>query len=73
MHDSSDLHEGEATGLHHYRGRRVPARRHGALEESSRSRSDERESGTYVLFKYFCHSIIVVLVRLVSKTTIQVV
>lgn len=45
----------------------------GGPEDSSRSGSDERESGSYALFKCFCHSIIVVLVRLVSKTTIQVV
>lgn len=73
MHDSSDLHEGEAAGLHHYQGGRVPARRHGGPEESSRSRSDERESGSYVRFKCFCHSIIIVFVRLVAKTTIQAV
>lgn len=45
----------------------------GGRRKAARSRSDERESGSYVLFKYFCHSIIVALVRLVAKTTIQVV
>lgn len=28
MHDFSDLYEGEATSLHHYRSGRVPARHH---------------------------------------------
>lgn len=52
MHKLADLYEGEATSLHHDHRRHVLAcRRIGPKE--SRHKSNDGESLTYVLFKYF--------------------
>lgn len=52
MHKLADLCEGEATSLHHDHRRHVHACRCTGQKES-RHRSNEGESITYVLFKYF--------------------